>query len=128
MLSKLRTVALSAAIGLGTLATVPAQADGLYLNFGGGGSGVGIEVRDGYRHDWRDDDRRGWREDHRRDRRDWRAERCTPERALWKAERMGVRRARIEDVSRRSITVRGRARGERIWVTFGRAPSCPIVG
>jgi hypothetical protein len=121
MLSKFKSAALCAAIGLGALATVPAQADSLYLNFGGG-SGIGIETRDGHRRDWRDD-RHGWR-----DRRDWRAGRCTPERALWKAERIGVRRARIEDVSRHSITVRGRSRGDRIWVTFGRAPSCPIVG
>ncbi|BCH23816.1 hypothetical protein [Mesorhizobium sp. L-8-3] len=123
MLSKLKIAALGIAIGLGAIAAAPAQADGLYLNFGGGG--VGVEVRDGYR-DWRDD---RWRERHEwRERRDWRAHRCSPDRALWKAERMGVRRARIEDVNRRSITVRGRSRGERIRVTFGRSPSCPIIG
>lgn len=119
MLSKFRTAALSAVIGLG--AALPAQADGLYLNFGGNGPAVGIDVVDGGH-------RRDWRDDHRRDQRDRRDQRCTPERALWKAERMGVRRARVEDVSRHSITVRGRSRGERIFVTFGRAPSCPIVG
>lgn len=121
MLSKFKTAALGVAIGLGAIAA-PAQAEGLYLNFGGG-SGVGVEVRDGYHRDWRDD---RWND--RRDRRDRRAERCTPDRALWKAERMGVRRARIEDVNRHSITVRGRSRGERIWVTFARAPHCPIIG
>ncbi len=122
MLSKFKTAALGVAIGLGAIAAAPAQAEGLYLNFGGGG----VEIRDGYERDWRDDrrhDRNEWRE-----RRDRRAERCSPDRALWKAERMGVRRARIEDVNRHSITVRGRSRGERIWVTFGRSPSCPIIG
>ena len=39
---------------------------------------------------------------------------------------MGIRRARIADVGRRTIDVRGRDRyGERIYVTFGRQPSCP---
>ena len=90
MFSKLRTAALSAVIGLGAIAAMPAaaQADGLYLNFGGShrDAGVGIYVggRDGahYRHN-------------RYDRRDYRA--CTPHRAVNKAERMGVRRARVVD-------------------------------
>ena len=51
MLSKFKTAALGVAIGLGAIAAVPAQADGLYLNFGGGG----VEIRDGYDRDWRDD-------------------------------------------------------------------------
>lgn len=41
---------------------------------------------------------------------------------------MGVRRARVEDVSRHSITIRGRSRGDRIWLTFARARGCPIIG
>lgn len=53
---------------------------------------------------------------------------CTPERALRKAERMGIRRARVVDVDRRTIDVRGRDRyGERVYVTFGRRDrSCPV--
>lgn len=54
--------------------------------------------------------------------------RCSEGRALRKAERMGIRRARIADVGRRTIEVRGRDRyGERIYVTFGRHPSCPVL-
>lgn len=55
--------------------------------------------------------------------------RCSEGRALRKAERMGIRRARIADVGRRTIEVRGRDRyGERIYVTFGRRhPSCPVL-
>ena len=46
---------------------------------------------------------------------------CTEGRALGKAERMGIRRARIADFGRRTIEVRGRDRsGDRIYVTFGR--------
>lgn len=81
-------------------------------------------------------------EDCRRDRdrdfadRDWndrdrnRFERgCTEERALRKAARMGIRRARVVDVDRRTIDVRGRDRyDERVTVTFGRRDrSCPVL-
>ena len=123
MFSKLRTAALSAVIGLGALAAMPttAQADGLYLNFGGGhrDAGIGIQLggRDSahYRHNRYD----------RRDRRDFRA--CSPNRAVNKAERMGVRRARVFDVDRRTIEVAGLKHGRRVHLTFGRAGNCPIV-
>ena len=53
---------------------------------------------------------------------------CTQGRALNKAERMGIRRARIVDVDRRTIEVRGRARdGERVYVTFSRQRGCPVL-
>jgi hypothetical protein len=115
MFTKFKTAALSAVVALGTLATIPAtaQADSLYLNFGGHGAGIGLRFGDSG-HSWRD-------------RRDWHDARCTPERALWKADRMGIHRARVVDVDRHSIVVRGRARGDRVHVVFGRAPSCPII-
>lgn len=55
---------------------------------------------------------------------------CSPHRALRKADRMGIRRARILDVGRRTIEVGGRdRRGERVVVTFGRRDrSCPVLG
>jgi len=31
-------------------------------------------------------------------------------------------------MSRRTISIVGRSRGERVYITFARAPSCPIVG
>jgi hypothetical protein len=52
---------------------------------------------------------------------------CTEDRALDKAERMGIRRARIVDAGRRTIEVRGRSRdGERVYLTFGRERGCPV--
>lgn len=115
MFSTLKTAMLSAMIGLGGLAAMPAaaQADGLYLNFGGHrGPGVGIYLGDGdrgyYRH------------------RPVRAV-CTPYRAIDKAARLGVRRAYVSYVNRRTIEVTGRQRGHRVTVTFGRGPNCPIV-
>ena len=132
MLDTLRTAGLSAAIGFSALLAGPAHADKLYLDFGG--PGVGVHVDDDHRDrrhrgdddDWDDDDER-WDRDDRWRRHDEYRRRCTPDQALWKAERMGVRRARVEDVSRRSITIRGRSHGDRVWVTFARAPGCPII-
>ena len=120
MINKFRTAALSALIGLGALAAMPsaAQADGLYLNYGGNGSvGVGIHIGD--------HDRVDYRKRHRHDDRHFRA--CTPHRAANKAERYGVRRVRVVDVDRRTITVSGRKWGERVRMTFGRAAHCPVV-
>ena len=117
MFSKLKTVALSTMIGLGAIAAMPAaaQAEGIYLNFGGGYHNAGAGVHYG------GDNRR----DYRRDRRHNRV--CTPDRALDKAGRLGLRRAHVVDVGRRTIQVSGRKFGERVRVTFGRAPNCPIV-
>lgn len=123
MLNKIRTAALSALVGLGTLAAIPAtaQADGIYLNLGQGEPRVGVYVQD--RHDnGRHGGQRGGRPDHGR----W-DRHCTPDRALDKAERMGVRRARVVDVDRRKISVVGRKHGDRVRLTFARAPNCPIV-
>ena len=131
MFKMLKTAGLSALIALGTLAAIPAtsaQAEGLYLNFGGNGDArfgvyVGDDDRRWHRRDRYDrHDRRGrWERRHVR-------RQCTANRALNKAERMGIRRARIVDIDRRSITVRGRKWGDRVTVDFGRAPNCPVIG
>lgn len=68
-------------------------------------------------------------EDCRSSRREMRRERrgCTEDRALDKAERMGMRRARIVSAGRRTIQVSGRDRyGDRLRVTFGRERGCPV--
>lgn len=128
MFDKFKTAALSAVVALGTLAAIPAtaQAESLYLNFGGRDAGISIGVAESG-HSWRDRRDHRWhdRRDHR-ERRDVRA-RCSPERALWKAERMGIRRAQVTGVNRNTIVVRGRSHGDRVRVVFGRSPSCPIV-
>ena len=120
MFNTLKTAVLSAMIGLGTLSAMPAtaQADGLYLNLGGRHDSARAGVYLG------DADRIHYRRDryHRHHRV------CTPGRALDKAERIGLRHARVVDVDRRTIEVRGHKRGHRVNVTFGRSPSCPIVG
>ena len=77
------------------------------------GGAFGVQVGDYGRHHYRPD------------RRHFRA--CTPQRAANKAERYGVRRARVIDVDRRTITVAGHKWGERVRMTFGRSANCPIV-
>ena len=121
MLSTIRTVALSALVGLGAMASVPAvaHADGVYLNFGDRGDprfGVymGENVRD--RHHDRD-----WRRD-----RDWRGY-CSARDALRKARRMGLHRARVVDESRYAVKIVGRKFNERVVVKFGRRGGCPVV-
>ena len=111
MFSTLKTAALSAMIGLGAIVALPAaaQADSLYLNFGGHhGAGVGVHIGG---------DRTYYRP----------ARICTPNRAVNKAERLGLRRARVVDVNRRTIKVSGRQHRDRVTVTFGRHGNCPIV-
>jgi len=61
------------------------------------------------------DDRRDFRRH-----RDWNDDGCSPDRALWKAERMGIRRARIDRIGRRSIAVSGWQDGDRVFVRFDR--------
>ena len=139
MFNALKTATIAGLIGLTALAAVPAKADSIYLGFGGNGANVDVYRsgdsarvyrRDRYRDEYRDDQYRDdeFRDDYRRDefRRSERG--CSPERALYKAQRIGLHRARIVDVSRRTISVAGRSRGDRVIVTFARAPRCPIVG
>ncbi len=119
MFNTIKTAALSALVGLGTLAAIPAHADSLYLGFGDRHDprfGIYTGDDDGYRRDWRRD----------RDRdRDWRG--CSPDRALDKAERMGLRRARVVDMSRRTVKVAGRQYGDRVVVVFANERGCPII-
>jgi hypothetical protein len=125
MFKTLKTAGLSALIALGTLAAVPAtsaQAEGIYLNLGNGDARLGIHVGDNDRRWHRQDRRDRW------ERRHVRRQQCTANRALNKAERMGLRRARVVDIDRRSITVKGRKWGDRVKVDFGRAPNCPVIG
>jgi hypothetical protein len=129
MFTRFKAAALSALVGLGAVAAIPAtaQAQGAYLDYdGGNGVGIGMEFGGYDSADYRHGPRRNDRWDDRRDDRRY-DRRCSPDRAVDKAERYGLRRARVVDVSHRTITVAGRKWGERVHMTFGRAPNCPIV-
>lgn len=112
MITTLKTAAIAGLIGLTTLAALPASADSLRFRVGEPDDDVRFGIQLG------DQDR-----DARRA-----GPRCSPDRALDKAERMGLRRARIDFVTERRIGVIGRQRGDRVAITFARAPGCPVIG
>lgn len=116
MLHKLKIATLSAMIGLGTLAAAPttAQADNLYFGFGIGGPSGGYV----YGHNGRGGHRA---ERPRRNRA------CTPRQAVRKAERFGMRRARVVKANRNIIRVVGRTHWGRQHIVFARAPRCPVI-
>lgn len=129
MLHKIRTAAISAMIGLGALAAIPAtaQADSFYFGISPNGPRAGVIIDQGHTRDRHDDrwDRGRW------DRRHWdrRSDRsCTPNEALRKADRMGLDRAYVRYTTWRSIVVAGRSHWRHVTVEFAKAPNCPVIG
>ena len=117
----MRNILIGCALLAGASMAVPVQASAQDLELEIGRDGLRIERDCNPRYE------DCYRYDRRREFYDERP-RCSEGRALRKAERMGIRRARIADIGRRTIEVRGRDRyGERIYVTFGRQPSCPLL-
>lgn len=117
---------LALVMGLPAVGTSTSMAQELQLKLGR--DGPQVRMRDNCDPDR--EDCRGRGDDRRGDDR-WSSRReCSPERALDKAERMGVRRARVDNVGRRTIDVRGRdRRGDRVVVTFDRRDGrCPVIG
>jgi len=116
------TLALSAAVAATgmPLTIAPASAQGFELRIDPDGRGPDIRLRA--------DDGRDRYDRYEGRRYMERSARCTEGRALDKAARMGIRRAAISSAGRRTIEVTGRSRGERVFVTFGRSPSCPVLG
>lgn len=106
MLKSIKIAALSAFLGLGSLALLPAsaQADSLHLGI----SSHGITVGYGGGHGWG-------------------RHACTPGKAISKARHMGVRHARLRNVSRHTIRVSGVRYGHHTNVTFSKARNCPVV-
>jgi len=127
MFRTIKAAAASALVGLSALVGMAggAHADAIYLNFGT--PGVGVHVGEPTRVQYRDYRRDDWR-DYRRDKWRWDRRICTPARAMRKAERRGRYRVRVLDVRRRSIDIGGRRHGNRVMMTFGRAPHCPVIG
>lgn len=121
-----KIAALSAFVGLGALAAVPAtaqaQSGGVYLGFGNQGPAIGIQFNDRGRHDLRD------RRNHRGPDRRHRERGCSVREAVHKAERMGLRRARVVSENRRVVRVEGRGHGRRAAViTFANDRGCPVL-
>jgi hypothetical protein len=127
----LKTTLLAASLAVaGLAASVPNASAGnvdFSITIGGG--------QDFYRdQDWRDDYR--GRDDWRGGRRgDWGHERrherrgdiCVPGLALEKARYMGIRHARIVDVDRRTVQVRGFKYGRPSGAVFANDRHCPLI-
>ncbi|WP_173932048.1 hypothetical protein [Chelativorans sp. Marseille-P2723] len=116
MFRKIRVAAISAILGLGTLAGAPAtaQADRIYFSIGGNGAQGGFFV--GHRP--------GWHPPHRGAHR---VRACTPDRAVEKARRLGLRKVRVTRADRHTIRVSGQKHRHRAQVVFSRAPHCPVL-
>lgn len=128
MFNKIRTAALSAVIGLGTLAAAPAtaQADSFYFGITPNGPSFGFHSDSSRHYDRRGDNRRWGRHQRPRHlRRGW--NQCSPRDALRKADRMGIHRTYVRGANRHVIRIGGRKHGHRVAITFGKAPNCPVV-
>ena len=116
MFKKIKIVALSAVIGLGALAAAPATAQAYSFYFGITPNGPSFGFQS-------DSSRRHWG-GHRR----YQRQSCNSHRALRKADNMGIHRARVRNENRHVIRVSGRKHGQRVAITFAKAPNCPVVG
>ncbi|HWK63493.1 MAG TPA: hypothetical protein VNS34_01030 [Rhizobiaceae bacterium] len=118
MLRLIQSSALAVIVAGSAIVPLPASAQTLELDLGRGGPE--LRVRDPNRCDPRYEDcYRGERSMRRM---------CTEDRALDKAERMGLDRVRVVSAGRRTIEVRGRTEdGDRARITFGRQPNCPVL-
>jgi hypothetical protein len=110
MFKKIKIAALSAVLGLGTFAAIPATT--------AQASGVSFELRFGYPH------YSGY--SYYKPGRHYRPT-CTPNRAVNKAARMGLRHVYVRNNNRNRIRVEGRKHGDRVRVTFAKAPGCPVI-
>lgn len=116
----LSTAAVALSLGFASIPFGSASAQDLELHMGN--NGPRVIMRDDCDPNY---ERCRDRDDYRRDRREERRG-CSPERALDKARRMGIHRARIERMGRRSIVVSGRSEGEWVSMRFDRwDPRCP---
>ncbi len=111
-----RSILVVAALATGGVATTaaPAAADGFRF-----GITIGERAQPVHGRSYRG----------QRDYRDYREYRpaCQPRRAVRKASRMGLHRARVIRANRRAVVVAGRSRGDRAIVRFAREPGCPVL-
>ena len=125
----IRHFALSAILVAGLVPAAPsiASAQGVELDLGGSKPRLRLvdpeqeELRRGRQREEERERRRRPRDDDSSD------FRCNADRALDKAARLGIRRARVTSLGRRFIEVAGRRYGERVEITFARDRRCSVV-
>jgi hypothetical protein len=109
MFKMIKIAALSTLLGLGAFAMAPASAQAGSLTIGVSSHGVVFGHGPGWSHAG------------------WQRHACTPQRAVSKARRLGIRHARVRNVHRRTIRVSGQRHGRHVNVTFSRASGCPVI-
>ncbi len=128
--TRFKSALVVAAMALGGVvaANAPANAAGDYIAFNTPGFSIEFGDRRVQREHRRKSHRNSFYDDEYgyRDRRHSRRHRCSPRRAVRKAQRNGIRRAHVIRVGRRGVIVAGRQWGDRVVVGFGRHRSCPI--
>lgn len=110
MLTKTKTLALSALIAFSAIAAAPSAANAgdikIDVHFGTGfGPGFGYGPGYGY----------GYGNKH-----------CTPGKALYKAKSMGLKKAYVANASWKGVVVKGKKFGQKKTIAFGKAPYCPV--
>lgn len=125
MFGKIKIAFLSAMLGFGTLAAMPAgaQADSIVFSFGGNGARAGVYIDNGAR--YQRHHRRHYRKHHHRAPRYART--CSTRQAVHKATRMGLRHARITQANHRILRVSGRKGRYHESIVFARARHCPVI-
>lgn len=110
MLSKTRTLVLSALVAFSAIAAAPSAANAgdikIDVHFGAGfgpgfGFGPGYGPGYGYKH-------------------------CSPGKALHKAKSMGLKKAYVAKANWNGVIVKGKKFGHTKVVAFGKAPYCPV--
>ncbi|MCR6500156.1 hypothetical protein MUO32_13995 [Shinella sp. CPCC 101442] len=137
MTNFLKKTVLAALLGLGALTAVApaASAGDISLSIEQVGYRNGFfEVhdygrdRDRDRWDRRSDRRDRWDRRHERRHGDWgRRGRCSPDFAVAKARDLGLRRARLADVTPRKVVVEGFRHGGYSRVVFANDRHCPVL-
>ncbi|MCJ8052551.1 hypothetical protein GB928_020760 [Shinella curvata] len=135
MTSFLKKTVLAALLGLGALTAVAPAASAGDINlsieqvgYRNGFFEVHDYGRDRDRWDRRSDRRDRWDRRHERRHGDWgRRGRCSPDFAVAKARDLGLRRARLADVTPRKVVVEGFRYGGYSRVVFANDRHCPVL-
>ena len=120
--SQIKSILVAGTVVMGALSatsgTANAEISGS-IHFGGPGISIGFGDHGHYGHG------HGYYDD-RWDRPRYRYNRCSPRKAVRKARRKGLRRARVIRVGHRGVVVAGRKWGERVIMGFGKSRRCPV--
>ncbi|MAY63206.1 MAG: hypothetical protein CML29_13435 [Rhizobiales bacterium] len=114
----LKTTILAASLAVAGLAAATPSASAANAGFSIVVNGGGNDFRSGHHN--RHDNRGGWNKHNR-------GGICAPGQALNKARSMGIHKARVVDVDRRTVKVRGYKFGRPSGAIFANDRGCPVI-